>query len=79
MQSYSFRMNYGSFVRICFMDKLLKIGLIFMVAAVVLMPAAILPKDGHRSLTMGLLVFTMLLELIGLVFVILSIIKRRKG
>lgn len=79
MQSYSFRMNYGSFVRICFMDKLLKIGLIFMVAAVVLMPAAILLKDGHGSLTLGLLVFTMLLELIGLVFVILSIIKRRKG
>lgn len=78
MQSYSFRMNYGSFVRICFMDKLLKIGLIFMIAAVVLMPVAILLKNEHKALTMGLLVFTMLLELIGLIFVIMSIIKRRK-
>lgn len=78
MQSYSFRMNYGSFVRICFMDKLLKIGLIFMIAAVVLMPVAILLKNDHGALTMGLLIFTMLLELIGLIFVIISIIKRRK-
>lgn len=78
MQSYSFRMNYGSFVRICFMDKLLKIGLIFMIAAVVLMPVAILLKNDHGALTMWLLIFTMLLELIGLIFVIISIIKRRK-
>ncbi len=78
MQSYSFRMNYGSFVRICFMDKTLKIGLVFMVAAVVLMPVAILLQDAHQGLTVGLLIFTMLLELIGLIFVMISIIKRRK-
>ncbi|KQC00456.1 hypothetical protein [Pedobacter sp. Hv1] len=60
------------------MEKLLKIGLIFMIAAVVLMPVAILLKNDHGALTMGLLIFTMLLELIGLIFVIISIIKRRK-
>lgn len=79
MQSYSFRMNYGSFGRICFMDKRLKIGLVFMIAAVVLMPIAILLQDVHQGLTIGLLIFTMLLELIGLIFVIISIIKRRKN
>ena len=79
MRSYGFRMNYGSFVRICFMDKLLKIGLICMIAAVVLMPIAILLKGSEPMLTIGLLLFTMLLELIGLIFVILSIIKKRKS
>ena len=78
MQSYGFRMNYGSFVRICFMDKYLKIGLIAMVAAVILLPASILLKSFSESLMLAALVFTMILELIGLIFVMLSIIKRRK-
>ena len=64
---------------ICFMGKLLKIGLVFMLAAVVLMPIAIVLKTTSQSLTVGLLVFTMVLELIGLVFVMMSIIKRRKN
>jgi uncharacterized membrane protein len=60
------------------MDKLLKIGLICMIAAVVLMPVAILLKATQPMLTLGVLIFTMLLELIGLIFVIVSIIKRKK-
>ena len=64
---------------ICFMDKLLKVGLIFMIAAVVLMPVAILLKNDNPNSTIWVLIFTMLLELIGLIFVILSILKRRKS
>lgn len=79
MQSYSFRMNYGSFVRICFMDKLLKIGLICMLGAVVLMPLAFLLGNGQKTLMVGGLAFAMFLELIGLIFVIISIIKQRKS
>jgi len=64
---------------ICFMDKLLKVGLIFMIAAVVLMPVAILLKNDNPNSTIWVLIFTMLLELIGLIFVILSILKKRKS
>ncbi|MBB2146732.1 hypothetical protein GM921_14605 [Pedobacter sp. LMG 31464] len=60
------------------MEKRLKTGLIFMVAAVVLMPAAILLKNSNETLTIALLIFTMLLELIGLIFVIMSMLKRKK-
>ncbi|MFA6276873.1 MAG: hypothetical protein WC622_08995 [Pedobacter sp.] len=60
------------------MEKRLKTGLIFMVAAVVLMPVAILLKNSNETLTIAVLIFTMFLELIGLIFVILSIIKKRK-
>jgi len=61
------------------MDKLLKVGLIFMIAAVVLMPVAILLKNDNPNSTIWVLIFTMLLELIGLIFVILSILKKRKS
>jgi hypothetical protein len=60
------------------MEKRLKTGLIFMVAAVVLMPAAILLKNSNETLTIVLLIFTMLLELIGLIFVIMSMLRRKK-
>ncbi|RZJ19986.1 MAG: hypothetical protein EON51_16195 [Acinetobacter sp.] len=60
------------------MEKRLKIGLIFMVAAVVLMPVAILLKNTNETLTVAVLIFTMLLELIGLIFVIMSILNRKK-
>ncbi|TCC93239.1 hypothetical protein EZ428_00245 [Pedobacter frigiditerrae] len=60
------------------MEKRLKTGLIFMVAAVVLMPIAILLKNSNETLTIAVLIFTMLLELIGLIFVIMSILKRKK-
>jgi len=79
MQIYGFRMNYGSFVRICFMDKRLKIGLLCMLAAVILMPAAFLFKKEQATLGVWVLILTMLLELIGLIFVILSILKKRRG
>lgn len=79
MQSYIFRMNFGSFVRICFMEKRLKIGLICMILAVVLMPLVLLLRASHPSMTVAVLIFTMFLELIGLTFVILSMLKRRKS
>ncbi|MFD0939807.1 hypothetical protein [Pedobacter boryungensis] len=60
------------------MEKRLKTGLIFMVAAVVLMPAAILLKNSNQELTIAVLIFTMLLELIGLIFVIMSIVRRKR-
>lgn len=72
-------MNFGSFGGICFMDKKLKIGLVFMVAAVVLMPIAILLKSVSEQATIALLIFTMCLELIGLTFVVLNILKRKKS
>ncbi|HTM99385.1 MAG TPA: hypothetical protein VL088_11600 [Pedobacter sp.] len=61
------------------MDKYLKIGLIAMVVAVVLLPAAILLRSLSEKLMLGALILTMVLELIGLVFVIISIIKKRRG
>ena len=62
----------------CFMDKLVKDGLIFMIAAVVLMPVAIRLKNSSQVATMAMLIFTMLLELIGLIFVIISIVKKER-
>jgi len=61
------------------MDKYLKIGLIAMVVAVVLLPAAILLRSLSEKLMLGALILTMVLELIGLVFVIISIIKKRRS
>lgn len=49
-----------------------------MLAAVLLMPAAMLLKSINENLTLVVLFLSMLLELIGLVFVIISILKRRK-
>lgn len=60
------------------MEKRLKIGLYFMASAVLLMPLAILFKNDSQNYALIVLVFTMLLELIGLIFVILSIVKKRK-
>jgi hypothetical protein len=61
------------------MNKRLKIGLWLMLAAVVVMPIAFLLKNSHPTLTLSILIFTMLLELAGLIFVISSIIKNRRG
>lgn len=60
------------------MEKRLKIGLYFMASAVLLMPLAILFRNDSQNYALIVLVFTMLLELIGLIFVILSILKKRK-
>lgn len=76
---YGFRMNFGSFVGICLMGRRLKIGLICMLLAVILMPLAFLLKPNYPGLTIWVLILTMLLELIGLTFVILSMLKKRKG
>ncbi len=72
-------MNYGSFARICFMEKRLKIGLIFMLAAVVMMPVAFLFRNDNPSLTLAVIILTMLLELVGLIFVISNILKSKKN
>ena len=60
------------------MEKRLKIGLYFMASAVLLMPLAIFFKNDSENYALIILVFTMVLELVGLIFVILSIIKKRK-
>lgn len=60
------------------MEKRLKIGLYFMASAVLLMPLAILFKNYSQNYPLIVLVFTMLLELIGLIFVILSILKKQR-
>lgn len=70
-------MKYGSFVGICFMDKRLQTGLLFMLAAVVIMPVAFLVRNAQPQLTVGILIFTMLLEIAGLVLVISTLLKNR--
>lgn len=49
-----------------------------MLAAVLLMPAAMLLQGANENVTLALLFLSMILELIGLVFVIISILKRRR-
>ena len=49
-----------------------------MLAAVLLMPTALLLKSVNENVTLVVLFLSMILELIGLVFVILSIVKRRR-
>ena len=61
------------------MEKRLKLGIYFMVAAVVLMPVAVLARNLSELLMFSLLLLTMLLELVGLVFVALSLFKKRKS
>ncbi|SFG64910.1 hypothetical protein SAMN04489864_101444 [Pedobacter insulae] len=50
-----------------------------MAAAVVLLPTAILLKSWSEQAMFVALVSTMILELIGLIFVIISIIKKRRS
>ena len=64
---------------ICFMEKRLKIGIYFMALAVLLMPLAFIFRNDSQNYAVIVLIFTMLLELIGLIFVIFSIIKKRKS
>lgn len=49
-----------------------------MLAAVLMMPAALLLKNTNENVTLFVLFLSMILELIGLIFVIISIIKRRR-
>ncbi len=50
-----------------------------MAAAVLLMPIAILLKSTHENATVVILLLSMVLELIGLTFVIVQMIKNRKS
>ncbi|WP_354331107.1 hypothetical protein [Pedobacter sp. CG_S7] len=61
------------------MTKHLKIGMICMVAAVVFMPAALLIKDTNIASAIALIIASMLLEVIGLIFVVISFIKKKKN
>jgi hypothetical protein len=61
------------------MDKRLKIGLLLMLAAVVLMPIAFLFKSANPTLTIATILLTMLLEFSGLIFVMITLLKRRKS
>ena len=72
-------MNFGSFDLNCFMDQRLKIGLYFMVLAVVALPIALLLRGNNGTVNTALLGFTMFLELIGLIFVLMSIFNKRKS
>lgn len=60
------------------MDKFIKRGLVYMLAAVLLMPVALLLRNINENLTLVVLFLSMLLELIGLIFVIINILKRRR-
>jgi len=60
------------------MDKYLKIGLICMIGAVVLSPLSLLFRQLGTNSVFIILILAMLLELIGLIFVIISIIKKRR-
>jgi hypothetical protein len=60
------------------MDKRLKTGLFCMLAAVVVMPIAFLFRNEHANLTIAILIFSMLLEIIGLILVISNLLRNRK-
>lgn len=49
-----------------------------MAAAVLLMPIALVLKSTHENATVAILLLSMVLELIGLMFVIVQIIRSRK-
>lgn len=72
-------MKNSSFDVLFMMAKKLRNGLIFMVIAVFSMPFAVLLKDSHPQATILVLLVSMILELVGLVFVILSILEKRKN
>jgi hypothetical protein len=50
-----------------------------MLAAVILMPVALVLKNSNTAATIAIIVASMLLEVIGLIFVIISLIKKRKN
>jgi hypothetical protein len=64
---------------LCPMTKHLKIGMICMAGAVLLMPVALLLKNTNTAACIAIIIASMLLEVIGLIFVIVSFIKRKKS
>ena len=61
------------------MTKYLKIGMICMASAVFFMPVAMFLKDSNTGAAIAVIIASMLLEAIGLIFVILNFIKRKKS
>ncbi|WP_146229880.1 hypothetical protein [Pedobacter nutrimenti] len=61
------------------MAKPLKTGMICMIAAVLLMPVALLLKSTNTASSIAVIIASMLLEAIGLIFVVLSFIRKRKS
>ncbi len=60
------------------MTKYLKIGLICMISATILMPVAFVLKDNYVAISIAIITASMLLEVIGLIFVVISLLKKRK-
>lgn len=50
-----------------------------MAGAVLLMPVALLLKTTHTAASIAIIIASMLLEVIGLIFVIVSFIKKKKS
>lgn len=61
------------------MDRKLKTGLVFMGLAVLFMPLGMLLKNVGENAVITVFILTMILELIGLFFVVLSIFKQWKS
>ncbi|PYF70688.1 hypothetical protein B0O44_108114 [Pedobacter nutrimenti] len=53
--------------------------MICMIAAVLLMPVALLLKSTNTASSIAVIIASMLLEAIGLIFVVLSFIRKRKS
>ncbi len=53
--------------------------MICMAGAVLLMPVALLLKNTNTAACIAIIIASMLLEVIGLIFVIVSFIKRKKS
>ena len=49
-----------------------------MVAATVLMPVAFVLKDNYVPISIAVITGSMILEVIGLIFVVVSLLKKRK-
>lgn len=61
------------------MDRKLKTGLVFMGLAVLFMPLGMLLKNVGENAVITVFILAMILELIGLFFVVLSIFKQWKS
>lgn len=61
------------------MEKSLKYGIVFMFLAILLLPAGVFLKSYYSQLSVAVLIIAMCLELIGLIFVIVGIIQKKKN
>lgn len=60
------------------MEKPLKIGIACMLLAIIIMPVVLPLIRGDKQTVMCIVVLSMLLELLGLVFVAIHLYKKRK-